>query len=386
MARRIALLFFLGCMSVSGCTYIDDYWLGKDNSPIPGLLSPVSDKLTLAPAWTVQLGRASAKEQFLRLKPSLDDGVIYVATHQGMVKAIRAATGQVMWSRQLKARFVSGPEIGEGRLALATHDANVVVLDKKEGKELWRARISGEALAAPLIAEHRVIAKTVDGRLYAFDLATGEKLWVVDHGTSPLVLRASSSPVRYKDLVLAGFADGKLDGVDPATGHVVWQRNLAFARGGSDVERLADITTDPIVKGDTAYLASYQGYILALSLRQGEFLWSKPASTYKNLGIDSSRVYMSDSEDILWAMNRINGQVEWKQDALKARGITEPVQMMGRLIVGDKLGLLHVLDAKHGDFLARHTVGTPIVVGPLVHGRHIYVMTAGQLHCFLVKG
>lgn len=381
---RWVILFFL--LSLHGCTYVDDYWLGKDNTPKPGVLAPLASKVAWTPCWTVSFGKTNTKQTYIRLKPAFDGHMIYAATNQGMVKAVNRERGTVLWSKQLPEHVVSGPGVGLGRLVFAMENARIVVLNQTDGRELWHADVSGQVLSTPLITDERVIVKTVDGQVYAFDYKTGAKLWVVDHGSAALVLKASSSPIRYDNFVLAGFSDGKLDAIDLATGRVAWQRSLAYANGASDVDRLVDISADPLVRGDTAYLASYQGSLVAMSLRQGEILWSKLTSTYRNLAMAGDTLYMTDLEDTLFALDRIKGLVQWKQTALRARGVTEPVLMGRRLLVGDKMGVLHLMDAKHGDFIARHSLGSPIIVGPLVHSDHIYVMTAsGQLHCFSVK-
>jgi len=382
--RWLGLFFFL---SVQGCTFLDNYWLGKDNTAVPEPLPPVASNVTWTPRWNVSLGKSSTHDTYLRLKPAIDGGMIYAAGHQGLVKAINRTTGEVRWSKQQTQKLISGPAVGANNLVFATSDAGISVLSKQDGHELWHAGVSGEVLSLPLIVGDQIIVKTADGHLYAFNRRTGEKQWVTDHGAPSLVLRSSSSPVPYENMALVGFSDGKLDAVDLETGRVVWQRSMGYASGSSEVERLADISSDPVVRGDMVYLASYQGHMVAMSLKQGQFIWNKPASTYRNLAIDSSALYMTDAEDVLWAINRSTGHVSWKQPALTARGVTEPVMMGRRLVVGDKTGFLHLLDAKHGDFVARHMLGSPITVGPLVSSDHIYVMTAsGQLHCFSVKG
>ncbi|MDF1683427.1 MAG: outer membrane protein assembly factor BamB [Legionellaceae bacterium] len=385
--RWIGLFIFL---MIQGCTYLDDYWLGKDNTAVPGALPPLaSNTVTWKPCWTVSLGKSKSAQQdaYLRLKPAIDGSMIYVANHQGLVKAVNKTTGEVLWSKQQTQKLVSGPAVGAKNLVFSTNNAGIIVVSKRDGHELWHASVASEVLSLPLIVDDQVIVKTVDGHLYAFNRRTGEKQWVIDHGAPSLVLRASSSPVLYGNMVLVGFSDGKLDAIDLETGRVVWQRSMGYASGSSDVERLADISSDPIVRGDVVYLASYQGYMVAMSLKQGQFNWNKPVSTYRNLAIDSRALYMTDAEDTVWSMNRSNGHVRWKQPALTARGVTEPVMMGRRLLVGDKTGFLHLIDVKHGDFVARHALGSPIVVGPLVSSDRIYVITAqGQLQCFSIKG
>ncbi|MDF1827521.1 MAG: outer membrane protein assembly factor BamB [Legionellaceae bacterium] len=381
----IGLFVFL---NIQGCTYLDNYWLGKDNTAVPGPLPQIDSRVTWTPCWTVSMGKSAPKQDaYLRLRPAMDGSVIYAASHQGLVKAVNKRTGEVLWSKQQAQKLVSGPAVGSKDLVFSTNHAGIIVLSKQDGHELWHASVSSEVLSLPLLIDDQVIVKTVDGHLYAFNRQTGAKQWVIDHGAPSLILRASSSPVPYGDMAVVGFSDGKLDAVDLATGRVVWQRSIGYASGSSDVERLADISSDPIVRGDVVYLASYQGYMVAMSLKQGQFDWNKPVSTYRNLAIDSKALYMTDAQDILWSMNRSNGHVRWKQPALTARGVTEPVMMGRRLLVGDKTGFLHLLDVKNGEYIARHALGSPITVGPLVSSDRIYVITAqGQLQCFSIKG
>ena len=186
--------------------------------------------------------------------------------------------------------------------------------------------------------------------------------------------------------ILVGYSDGKLDAVDIQFGHVLWQKSIAYASGSSDVERLVDIDADPIVRGGVVYLASYQGYVGALTLENGQFIWSKPASTYQNISIDDRSLYMTDSNDVLWAFDRTTGNVKWKQDLLKARGLSQPVLMGNRLVVGDKTGYLHVLSTQNGEMISRLQLSAAVDIAPTVSGHHVYVMTAnGKLNCISVS-
>ena len=95
---------------------------------------------------------------------------------------------------------------------------------------------------------------------------------------------------------------------------------------------------------------------------------------------------MTDSNDVLWAFDRANGQVKWKQDAFKARGLSEPVLMGNRLVVGDKTGYLHLLSTQSGEIVSRTQLSGAIDIAPTVSGNHVYVMTAnGKLNCLSVS-
>ncbi|WP_028388780.1 outer membrane protein assembly factor BamB [Legionella fairfieldensis] len=387
MLHNKKLLFLVLCLLLQACSKVDDYLLGQDNTPAPTALTPLKAKAKLVEKWSLPIGRSQKTGANFKLKPEIIGNIVYTADASGLVQAVDKNKGQLLWSKKLTTGIISGPTVAAGVLALGTDASTIVVLKQTDGTELWQQKVSSEVLSKPVIAANKLIAKTIDGNLYAFSLANGEKLWLSDHGAPSLILKASSSPVVVDNkLALVGYSDGKMDAVDVATGRLIWQRSIAYASGSSDVERLVDIDADPIIRGNIAYLASYQGYVGALSLDNGQFLWRKPASVYKNMAIDSKTIYLTDSEDIIWAINRQNGQVSWKQVALKARGLTEPVLMGDRLVVGDKTGLLHIIATQNGDLLSRTEVGGAVTTAPSVAGNNIYVMsTNGKLSRFSVS-
>jgi outer membrane protein assembly factor BamB len=378
--KQLFILVSLCCV-LPACTQVDDFMLGKDNTPKPAALEKVTPKMNLVENWSIPVGKSKNSSPLLKLKPVVKGNTIYTATSSGTIEALDKSSGNVVWSKQLKDDVISGPSVADGYLAVGTNSSSVIVLKQEDGDELWQAKISGDSLSKPVISKGKLIVKTVNGNLYGFNVKTGEKLWVVDHGSPSLILKASASPIIMDKLALVGFSDGKLDAVDVQTGTLVWQRSIAYPSGSSDVERLVDIDADPIVRGDTIYLASYQGYVGALSMSDGQFKWHKPASTYRNLAIDSETLYMTDSDDVVWAIDRQSGQIKWKQEAFKARSLTEPVIMGGNLFLGDKTGYLHVLSTLNGEVLARSQLSGAITTAPTVSGNNIYVMTSnGKLN------
>lgn len=372
---------FLGVLScLSACTYVDNYMLGKDNTPAPHALTTLTAQKNIQVAWHIPVGDVRAG-QSLKLTPLVRSGVVYVADTKGRVQAVQRKTGQPLWQAHVKQGILSGPAQGEGVLALGTAAPGVVVLRQSDGQILWHADVSSDVLATPVIAAHHVVVKTIDGRLYAFDRQTGEKKWVVDHGSPHLILKASASPQAVGDKLVVGFSDGSLALFDLRSGRQLWQRNLAYAQGASDVERLVDIDADPIIDQEVIYLASYQGYVGAWSLLDGQALWTKPSSVYKNMTMDADTLYMTDSHDVVWALDRRTGFVRWKQNGLKARMVTGPAVESGQVIVGDRMGVLHVIDARTGAFIARTTLKAGIEMLPVVSQQEVYVVTAdGQLN------
>ncbi len=364
---------------IQGCTQVDDYLLGKDNTPKPKNLEEIQPKIKVSQNWTAPVGKARKYSEYLKLKPVIKGGVIYTADTSGIVQAVNKKNGQVIWSTQLNHGILSGPTVADGFIVVSTNASTLALLNQADGKELWQTKVSGEILSPPALSHKKIIAKTIDGKVYAFDALNGKQLWSAEHGSPSLVLKASSSPIIVDNLVLIGFSDGKLDALELDTGRLVWQRSIAYATGASDVERLIDIDSDPIIKDKVAYLGSYQGYIGALSLTDGQFIWRKPGSVFKNMVLSANTLYLTDSNDVVWSLDRQTGHVNWKQTALKARGLTEPVLVGEDIVVGDKTGYLHFMDSQTGELMARSQLSAGVSISPTVAGRNLYVLTDNGL-------
>jgi len=83
---------------------------------------------------------------------------------------------------------------------------------------------------------------------------------------------------------------------------------------------------------------------------------------------------------VIWAFDRHTGFVQWRQTGLKARGVTGPALMGKWLIVGDKMGIVHVIDTHTGTVEARTSFKAAIIYTPVVVQDKLYVVTAnGQL-------
>ncbi|HAT1772286.1 TPA: outer membrane protein assembly factor BamB [Legionella pneumophila] len=372
---KIRILVLILCALTQGCTYVDDYMLGKDNTPQPKELKEIQPKVKMAQNWTAPVGKTHKTNEYLNIKPAIRGDIIYTADASGLVQAVSKKDGQIKWSTSLKNNIVSGPTVAGGYLVVGTNASTLVLLNQSDGKEIWQNKVSAEVLAPPALSHQKVIAKTIDGKVYAIDAVNGKQLWVADHGAPSLVLKASSSPIIVDNLVLVGFSDGKLDAFELQTGRLIWQRSIAYGMGASDVERLVDIDSDPIISNNVAYLATYQGYVGALSLSNGQFIWRKPASVYKNMLLSHNNLYFTDSNDVLWSLNSNTGQVNWKQTSLKARGLTAPALVGGNLVVGDKTGYLHILSTQTGELLGRSQLSGGVTVSPSVSGKNMYVLT-----------
>jgi outer membrane protein assembly factor BamB len=117
---------------------------------------------------------------------------------------------------------------------------------------------------------------------------------------------------------------------------------------------MIDADAGPLLDNNgVVYVATYQGRIVAVNLRNGRQIWERKASVFQAMALDDRLLYVADADDAVVAYDKLNGLPVWRQDKLYARDITAPVIVGNYLVVGDYEGYVHVLDKRDGRFVAR---------------------------------
>lgn len=346
-------------MRILGVLVLSAILLGCTTSPSPVLppveLVPIENPLYVRSNWNSVIGKGVG-ENYLKLQPVFTGNTGYVADYQGYVRAFDVATGERQWVLQLELPIASGPAVVEGKLLFGTSQGEVLAHDLRNGKELWRAAVSSEVLALPQGEDGVVVIRTVDGRVYGLAADSGKRLWVYDRSVPLLTLRGNSAPVIHNGIVIIGTDSGKLAALTLKSGTLLWETQIADPRGRTELERMVDIDAQPIVMEDVVYVVTYQGRLATVQLDSGRMLWARDISSFSGMALDPYRVYITDSESQVWALNRFNGATLWRQDKLLRRSLTAPVLQGPHLVVADYDGYVHWLKREDGRIVARKRI------------------------------
>jgi outer membrane protein assembly factor BamB len=188
------------------------------------------------------------------------------------------------------------------------------------------------------------------------EAASGKSIWIYDRTVPLLTLRGISTPVIHNDIVIVGSDSGKLAALTLKTGTVLWETQIADPKGRTELERMVDIDVQPVVIEDVVYVVTYQGRLATVQLQSGRMMWARDISSYSGIALDPYRVYVSDVESQVWALNRFTGATLWRQDKLLRRAITGPVLQGPYLVVADYDGYVHWLKREDGRIIARKRV------------------------------
>jgi len=350
--KKLYLLALLALLVLpAACTEVNEYVQGDLRQPAE--LTPITAATVKARlAWSVQLEPFDEFHDF-KLRPAVDDDVVYVAESRGRVAAHKNRNGDLMWDRLYDAGFSAGITLGSSMVVLGTDGAEVWALSRNNGDVLWKAQISSELLSPPLVQDTMVVVHTGDDKLIGINAATGTRVWVSSHSLPSLSLRGTSAPVLWNDAVIAGLANGKIVAVNVFNGKMLWETTLGAARGRTELERLVDLDGRAAVVDDVLYITGYQGKTAALNLQNGQIIWARDLSSFSDVAVHANMVLLHDEFSRVWALDRASGATMWQQDDLHGRKLTSPVVQEQYLVVGDFAGYLHWIRLSDGKIAGR---------------------------------
>ena len=299
-------------------------WRRTDNawgySPLDQIKRENVARLQLAWSWAMEEGAQEAT-------PLVHDGVMYLPDPGGVIQALDAATGDLLWEYRPARTNRGGGElrgvqrniaIYEDKIFGTTFDAHIIALDARTGKLVWNTAVADPKLgynytSGPIVVRSKVIAGITGCSRYkedvcfisGHDAATGKELWRTSTvarpgepggdtwGDLPLALRAGS------DAWIAGS-------YDPETNLVYW--GTAQAKPWARAARGTD--------GDALYTNS----TLALDPDTGKMKWyyqHLPGETqdmdevFESILIDSGgrkSLFKMGKLGILWQLDRTTGK------------------------------------------------------------------------------
>lgn len=351
-----------------GCTSVKELVMRESSNAVaPTELTEFDPRLKVETLWSKRIGKG-ADEQYLKLTPIVIENLLFVADRHGHLTATALDTGKVVWEIEDESvQYTGGPGGGDGLVLIGTGDGRVIAREAASGKVRWVAKVSSEVLAAPRAANGVTVVRTGDGKLFGLNSQTGAESWIYDRSVPTLTLRGIGAPVIAGDIVLAGFDNGRIAALDLHTGKLVWDTALAVPSGRSDLERMVDVDAEPVVVDDIVYVAGFQGGVAAITLLDGQIQWTRDVSSYDEIAVGGDRVYLTDEESNVWALNRETGASLWKQDKLANRFVTGPLFVDGHLVVGDFAGYLHWLDAANGEFEFRSQLEEMRIIAPAIN-------------------
>ena len=233
---------------------------------------------------------------------------------------------------------------------------------------------SPEGWAAPVLEDDTLFVQLERGTISAGTLSsagTFTEVWRYPAATDDLDFDGFyATPVVVGDTVYIASYDGNVVALDTRTGRPVWP---------SVIELEANVVATPVVNGLFIYVPTEEGDVVVLDRENGTEtnrlldrdgrVWSAPVVGRGNLYVGKL-----DARDI-WAVRASDGSVEWTQDVGGA--VSTDLVLAGDLILAGSLDrALHAFDTTAGGRERwSYQAGGWLVAAPLVAGDVIYGAT-----------
>jgi outer membrane protein assembly factor BamB len=346
-------------------------WGGSAVGEKPAALVEFKPSAELKASWQVRVGGAGDTVLF----PAVVSDSIYAVGLDGKLARFNADTGKQQWNIDSGHKISGGVGANNSLVAVGTAKGEVLAFDT-QGQPLWQARLSSEILSAPQVANDIVVVRTGDGRIFGLDARDGKRKWVYQRAMPALALRSNAGVVVAHGAVFAGLAGGKLVALNLANGNLGWEATVALPRGSTELERVTDVSSLPVVDDRMICATAYQGRTACFDIASGNLLWVRDVSSSAGLAMDDRYVYVSDTRGAIHALDKISGASMWKQDKLLARQVTAPLALGRYIAVADVQGFVHLLSREDGSFAARiATDGSQIGAPPVALSRGFLVQT-----------
>lgn len=364
---RMALLLLL-VTAVAACSSSKK----RDLKPVE--LERFKAEIKLDHQWSRTIGKGLRK-YYHQFALAVDGGYIYTASADGKLFQLDKYNGKVRWKASLDMQLTTGVTVDRQHVYVAGSDGVLIALKKLTGEQVWTAQVDSEIVSPPVSNSDGIFFQTASGEMYGINVADGSQRWREPSTMPALTLRGNSRPVLFDDYVIFGQASGRLAMMNAQTGAMRWDPRVANPKGDSEIERIVDIDSTPVIQEERLYAVSYQGQLAGFNMSSGQTFWSVDESSYRDLSMGLGNIYVSASNAQVNAYDQRTGDVKWSQEGLLRRRITSPAVISSYLVVADFEGYIHLLSQIDGRFIARTRLNSKgVKTGILVDGDRFYVI------------
>jgi len=341
---------------------------GKKIAPLPDF--PVTANAQIV--WQVSLGKSAPG-----LAPAVTPNAIYAANSAGTIVRVDPASGAVVWRVEAGRKLAAGVGADATLVVVGTDKGDVFAYDT-DGKPMWQAKVSSEVLGPPRVAEGIVAVWSGDGRIHGLAAADGKTKWVYQRTNPPLTIRNYAGGAVSRGGLFSGTAGGKLLALDLATGNIGWEANVATPKGATELERIADVASLPLVEERQVCAVAFQGRTACFEILRGDVTWTRDVASLSGLAVDNRFIFIADDTGAVHALDRVTGASAWKQDKLTGRRASGAQLAGDFLLVLDPQGYIYLLDRGDGKLVGRApTDETPATAQAAQSGANAVWQTQG---------
>jgi outer membrane protein assembly factor BamB len=350
--------------------------------------------------WSAKIGAGDSRRNRITANPVVADGRVFTLDATALVSAT-STSGQTLWTRDLTPSSDRSDQSTGGGLAVDGGTVYVsqgfgilAALDAATGAVKWQQKLDATGSGTPTVWGALVYLPAGDDTGWAVNKKDGTIAWQIGASENVRNILGAPAPALTKDFAIFAFGSGEVQAVFRRGGLNRWDATTVGRRPGRALSFVSDVTSAPVVSGDTVYVGNQAGRLMALNLASGSRKWAgNEGATGPVWPIGGSVFALTDLNELV-RLDATDGSRIWgvalpKFVKSRPRRQSEvfahygPIVAGGRVIVASNDGALRSYDPKSGALLSETEIPGGATTAPVIAGGTLYVVsTKGQLHAF----
>jgi len=345
---------------------------------------------TAAQFWTFYSGQFDDRFVFT---PVIKGDKIFFLDTGGTLIAYDLKMDKKIWKSRIFQRMFlknyQAPKISykDGKIFAIAGVNKIVAVDEVDGKIIWSKDISSIPISSPVVDENLLYVTTNDNKLYAFNAKDGELQWVQSGILRTTAIFGAADPIIYKDVIVVSYSSGEIYALNKKTGEAMWSQDLTVSRAINSDFYLNDVDATPVVKDGVVYAIGNGGLMMAVGLRDGNYIWKKEIAGIVDFWLAGDFLYVINNDNKLLAIYKKTGGIKWisqlpnlaDKDKLQSKILYNGVIMMGsKLVISSVSGELLLVSPINGNLEKTFDIGKKISHAPIVADGKIYLHRIGK--------
>ncbi len=326
--------------------------------------------------WSRQLtDRRAARYLPVELSSAAFDGKrrrVYIGTTEGNFFGFRLDGRRVFFydaGAQIESQPAVAPKSGEVYFASVDGAVHALLPD---GTRKWRTKLIGAIRTQPIVTDDAIYVVTESDVVTALARKDGSILWSYDKEPVEEITIAGHAGMLLADgRLYAGFTDGAVAALDPTDGRLYWELETSIdveLRPG-DVPQFLDVDTTPVLLRGTLYVASFTAGLYALNPINGTVEWRDPTLRgVTGLAPAGRMLVLASAFRGVLLLDLRTRRIRWEKAPERGAPTAPVVTRTGTVIYGETQGSLLALSLSDGREVARAEGGAGFSAMPVATG------------------
>lgn len=247
--------------------------------------------------------------------------------------------------KNLKLEAIYGtPAVDGDTVYDASYSGAVFAINKKDGTLRWiRTDLTGSVIASPALTSNYLAVGTVDKHLYLMNKSDGSPAPGWPKGGITLKDGIWAQPVVKGDTLYVATMGGDVEALKLADASSVWNKPFHVSGAVADLAALDDSHLFVPSLNKQVYIVNISdGTAPNAGFLASDWVWTRPA-------VSSGIVYFGDFSGSVYAVDITTSSQVWKYDTGgKQKVKAAPAIVQDTLVVADEKTLVHFIDARTG--------------------------------------